>query len=160
MAIPPVVVPIAVTVVFAPLVAEMFAAFVGFVAFVGPVASLTTVGPEMLDGLVVAPFRVRNTAIAIIPTIGFCRGRSGKEEKPTERQSSERGFAKNRTESQSRKFHKSLQERARAGFGMTSWEIKHLFGGNVVEANKGEKGRTYGGGRGCRRGKDCTLRPG
>ncbi len=115
-------IPVAVVVV---AIAEVCAAItfqvvVSFIAFVSPVTRLAAVRPEVLDGFVVAPFCVGDAAIAVIPAIGFRGGRAGENENTTECQSSESGFAEERREPQNRKFHESLQERARAGFGMTS----------------------------------------
>ncbi len=111
---------VTIAMVLAPFVAELFAAFVSFVAFVGPVPSLAAVWPKMFDGLVVPRIGVGDSTIAIIPSIRICSGRADKEKKTAECQNGERGLAEKRRETQSRKFHKSLEERARAGFGMTS----------------------------------------
>ena len=60
----PIVAAVPIAVVLAPLVTVMFAALIGLVAFVSPMTSLRAVGAEVLDGLVIAPFGVRNAAVA------------------------------------------------------------------------------------------------
>ena len=96
-------------------VAIAFETLVSLAAFVGPVTCLRTIRSEMLDSFVIPPFRIRNAAIAVIPAIGPGRGCSGEDKKPAESESGK----SNLSERERRQFHKSLQERARAGFGDT-----------------------------------------
>lgn len=85
-----------------------------FVALVGPVASFVAIRAEVFDGFAVAPFGVMNALIAILSSGG---GSAGEEQKTAESQCRD-GLAEKRRKRQSRKFHNSLQERARAGFGI------------------------------------------
>jgi hypothetical protein len=95
----------------------MLEPLIGFMTFVSPVARFAAVWAEVFDSLTVAPLGIVDPAVAIIPVIGFCGGRASQEEKAAERQDSERRLAEERTEGKNLKFHKSLQERLRAGFG-------------------------------------------
>ena len=110
----------AIAVTLAPVATAALCAFIGYAALVGPVACSRTVRAEMLNSFAIAHIGVGDTPIAVIPSIGLGRRCAGEEEKAAECQSGERCLAENRAEKQSRKFHKSLQERPRAGFGMTS----------------------------------------
>ena len=113
-----------------PLVLVARAALEGFVVLMSPMTRRRTVRTEMFDGFMVAPVGVGGAAIAIIPGMGFGGCNSSEQEKPTESHGCEHGLAENRREPV--KSHRASRSAARAGFGMTSCGIKHLFGGNVA----------------------------
>jgi len=110
---------IPIAVVFAPFVAVVLPTLVGFMAFVGPVARFAAVGAEMLYCLLITPLCVGHAAITIIPAIGLDGWRTAKDEKSAEHQSGYCGLAENGFKPRNCRFHKGLQERARAGVGMT-----------------------------------------
>ena len=99
---------VVIAVVFAVLVAEMLLALVGFVAFVSPVARVPAVRTEALDGFVITPVGIGDTAAAIIPVIGFGRWCAGEEQKTAESRSGEHSLANRRAERTKRKFHDNL----------------------------------------------------
>jgi hypothetical protein len=68
------------------------AMFVSFVALVSPVASFMAVRTEVLDGLMIAHLGIVDASIALVPRIGFCRGRS-REQNPAECQGRQCGLA-------------------------------------------------------------------
>jgi hypothetical protein len=77
------IVPIAM--VFTVFVAEMRLALVRFVAFVRPMARFPAIGAEVLDSFVIAPFGVGDAAIAIVPIVGFCGWRHGRQQEAESR---------------------------------------------------------------------------
>src|SRR5258705_12920514 len=67
--------------VFPIFMTQMRLALVGLVAFVRPMTRFAAIGTGVLNGFVVAPFGVGDAAIAIVPIVGFCGGRtSGQKE--------------------------------------------------------------------------------
>ena len=87
-----------------------------FAALKGPVARRGTVRTEAVDGLVVTHVCVGDAVIAVLPRVRRFGGRGpGEEKESAESERGERGLAENRTKRKSLKFHKSLQERIRAG---------------------------------------------
>ena len=100
---------VVVAMMFAIFVAEVLLALERFPAFVSPVTRLRAVRAEALDGLAVAIFAVGDTAIAIVPVVGLCGGRTGGKEQ-AEGRSGQDCFSDNRAEVEPEKFHESLQE--------------------------------------------------
>jgi hypothetical protein len=96
-------------------VTQMRLALVRLVAFVFPMTRVAAVGAEALDGFVVAPFGVGDAAIAVVPIVGFCGGRTGGQEE-TESRGGQSCLTEKRTEVKREKFHKiASRSLARAG---------------------------------------------
>src|SRR5882762_2485208 len=106
---------IPVAMVFPILVTQMRLALVGLVAFVRPMTRFAAIGTGVLNGFVVAPFGVGDAAIAIVPIVGFCGGRTGGEEEAKGRSGQSR-LSEKRTELKRDRFHKiASRSLARAG---------------------------------------------
>src|ERR1700757_2446704 len=100
---------------FAVFVSQMLSPFVRLVAFVFPMTRVAAVRAKALDGFVVAPFGVGDAAIAIVPIVGFCGGRTGGQEE-AEGRSSQSRLSEKRTQLEREKFHKiASRSLARAG---------------------------------------------